>query len=140
MQDFMIGGIPTFLYNLTSSINDEFECHFIATDNKNINPCFHKVGKAVYLGNSKAKIVEYLKKNKIDIVQYGNKDLYRKCALNAGVRVIIERTAGPRSCSLPKDNITHVVSSTQGTIPLIQKNYNGPISTIYNGVDIALPK
>ena len=136
MQDFMVGGIPTFLYNLASNINNEFECYFIATDNKNINPRFYDIGIPIYLGNDKSTIVQYLKNNKIKIVQYGNKDLYRQCAISADIGVIIERTAGPRSCGLPKEGVSHVVASTNGTVPLIRKNYDGPLSVIYNGVDL----
>ncbi len=41
--------------------------------------------------------------------------------------VIIERTAGPRSCKLNRAGVTHVISSTKGTVPLVRDNYDGPV-------------
>jgi len=135
IQDFMVGGIPTFLYNLSSELQDEFEFYFIATENRKINSAFNSIGEATYI-NSEKDITKFLIDKKIDIVQYGNKQSYLTSALNAKVPVIIERTAGPRSCGLNRNGVNHVISSTKGTIPLIRKNYSGGISTIYNGIDI----
>lgn len=134
--DFYMGGIPNFLRTLARHLQGEFNFHFIATDNSNIHPEFHNLGKATYLGQKWDKITKYLSENKIDLVQYGNKLQYKQCAIKAGVPVIVERTAGPRSCKLDRSGITHVISSTKGTVPLIQSNYKGQISIIYNGLDL----
>lgn len=136
LQSFFIGGYETALYNISKKIKDEFEIHFIATGNRNIHPHFHEVGHPLYL-DSWNDITQYLSDNKIDIVQYGNVERYKTCALNAGVPIIIERTAGPRSCNNNREGVTHVISSTKGTVPLIKNNYNGPISIIYNGLDLS---
>lgn len=134
--DFQTGGIPGFLYRLATRLNNQFEFHFIATDNSNINPKFNNVGKAHYFKQHWSDITQYLRDNDIDIVQYGNKIQYKQCAVNAGVPIVIERTAGPRSCHLNRDGVTHVISSTKGTVSLIKTNYTGPVSVIYNGIEI----
>lgn len=137
MQDFMIGGIPTFLYNIAKKLQDKFDFHFLATDNCDIHPHFGEVGIALYTGNDWDYITQYLQENKIDIVQFGNRIEYKECALKAKIPIIIERTAGPRSCNLNRKGVTHVISSTKGTVPLIKRNYNGPISILYNGISIS---
>jgi glycosyltransferase involved in cell wall biosynthesis len=136
LQSFYIGGIETALYNLAKKLSDEFEFHFLATSNSQIHPHFDEVGTAWHTGEKWDYIVQYLKENKIDIVQYGNKIEYKECAVKAKVPIIIERTAGPRSCNLNRDGVTHVISSTKGTVPLIRKNYDGPLTVIYNGIDV----
>jgi glycosyltransferase involved in cell wall biosynthesis len=136
LQSFYIGGYEACLYNIAKKLQDHFEFHFIATENKDIHPHFSEIGKAKYWGNNFEGISNYLINNKIDIVQYGNKQWYKDIALNAKVPIVIERTAGPRSCNLNRDGVTHVISSTKGTVPLIRKNYDGPVSIIYNGVDL----
>lgn len=135
MQDFMIGGIPTFLYNIAKKLQDKFDFHFLATDNTDIHPHFNEVGTALYTGNNWTYVIQYLKENKMNIVQFGNCLSYKECALKAGIPIIIERTAGPRSCNLNREGVTHVISSTKGTVPLIKRNYGGPISILYNGID-----
>lgn len=129
-----MGGWPTFLLNLTQELSREFDFHFIATENKEIHPRFNGLGKVQYLGTKKDKIKKYLQDNQIDIVQYGNKAWPGEVAKDAGVPVIIERTAGPRSCHNDKPHVTHVVASSIGTVPLIRTKYSGPISVIRNGL------
>ncbi len=136
IQDLSYGGIPTFLINLTTKLKGMFEFYFIATDNPNISAKFHNLGNANYFGHDWAKITKFFKDKNIGIVQFGNCLPYKECAIKAKVPIIIERTAGPRSCSLNREGVTHVISSTKGTIPLIRKNYDGPISIIYNGVNV----
>lgn len=132
--DLFMGGWPTFLLNLSEKIQNDFNLHFIAVENSDINPRFASLGSAMYL-NKPAHIVDYLKKVKPDIVQYGNKHWIGEAARNAGVPNIIERTAGPRSCNIPRSFVNYVVASNDGTVPLIKKNYSGPIRVIRNGVD-----
>ena len=136
LQSFYIGGIETCLYNIALKLKDEFDFHFIATENPDIHPRFHEVGKAKYFGRNFEAINNYLIFHQPDIVQYGNQQWYRDIALHAGVKTVIERTAGPRSCNLDRAGVSHVISSTKGTVPLIRKNYDGPLSVIYNGVDL----
>jgi glycosyltransferase involved in cell wall biosynthesis len=136
LQSFFIGGIETCLYNIAKKLNDRFDFHFLATENPDIHPHFDKVGTALHIGNDWNYITQYLQENKIDIVQYGNRIEYKECAIKAKVPIIIERTAGPRSCKLNREGVTHVISSTKGTVPLIRGNYDGPISILYNGVDL----
>lgn len=136
LQSFYIGGIETCLYNIAKELLDEFDFYFLATDNYEIHPHFDEVGTAWYTGEDWSYVTQYLKENKIDIVQYGNRIEYKKCAFDAGVPIIIERTAGPRSCNLNREGVTHVISSTKGTVPLIEHNYSGPVSILYNGVSL----
>lgn len=131
-----MGGWPTFLLNLCAELKDEFEFHFIATDNKDINPKFHKLGKAQYMGQNFESINHYLITHSLDIVQYGNKAWPGKLAKNTpNPPVVIERTAGPRSCKIDRSHVDHVVASNTGTIPIIRNNYDGPITMIRNGLD-----
>lgn len=136
LQSFFIGGYESCLYNIAKELQDHFDFYFFATENKDIHPHFNEVGIARYYGNNFECLNNFLISKQVDIVQYGNKEWYRKMALNAKVPVVIERTAGPRSCNLDRTGVTHVISSTRGTVPLIRANYDGPISVIYNGVDL----
>jgi len=138
LQSFYIGGIETCLYNIARELEDKFDFHFLATNNPDIHPHFDKVGTAYHTGENWDFVSQYLREEKIDIVQYGNRVEYKECAVKAGVPIIIERTAGPRSCNLDKQGVTHVISSTKGTVPAIRKNYGGPISILYNGFDTEL--
>lgn len=136
IQDFMIGGMPTFLCNIATKLKNEFDFYFIATDNPDINPIFSTLGNSHYFGHNWENITRFFKEQKIDIVQFANRIEYKECALKAKVPIIIERTAGPRSCNLNREGVTHVISSTKGTVPLIRNNYDGPISILYNGVNL----
>lgn len=136
IQDFNIGGIPGFILRLSKRINDDFDLYFIATSEKNINNGFYDVGTPLYMGENWEKISKFLKEKSVDIVQYGNKIEYKECAINAGVPVIIERTAGPRSCNLDRSGVSYVISSAKGSVNTIRKNYSGPLSVIYNGISL----
>ena len=136
MGDLDVGGIPTFLINLATELQSHFNFHFISTENPTINSKFKELGQAHYIKNQD-KLITYLKTHRPDIVQYGNQVRFKEAALKAGVPVIIERTAGPRSCHLDRQGVSHVVASARGTVPLIQANYKGPYSVIYNGLDLS---
>jgi len=136
LQSFYIGGYETCLYNIAKKLQEHFEFYFLATNNWDIHPHFDEVGTAWHTGEDWGYLTQFLREENIDIVQYGNRIEYKKCALDAKVPIIVERTAGPRSCNLNRDGVTHVISSTKGTVPLIRRNYDGPISVIYNGVDL----
>jgi len=133
LQSFYIGGYENFLYRLSNELKNDFDFHFIATENTQLNQALFGIGKPIYLDDS-GNITKYISENKIDIVQFGNKLEYKEIAQKAGVPIIIERTAGPRSCGLDKSGVTHVVSSSKGTVPLTRKNYTGPLTVIYNGI------
>lgn len=133
--DLSMGGWPTFLINLTTKLQGDFDFHFIALDNKNINPKFNKLGKAKYIGHNWDVLKKYLVDNSITIVQYGNRDI-GSIIKELNIPVVIERTAGPRSCNIPRNNITHLIASNDGTVPIIRKNYSGEITVIRNGVDL----
>lgn len=135
--DLHMGGWPTFLLNLCKGLRDDFEFSFIAVDNKSINPRFHELGKAEYLGNNLEAINHRLITQKPDIVQFGNKEWLGKIAKNVSNSIIvIERTAGPRSCNIGRSSVDYVIASNEGTIPLIRKNYQGPLEIIRNGLDV----
>jgi len=136
IQSLHIGGTETFIYNTANHLKNHFEFHFIATGNPDIHPKFAKIGKTTYSGEKWNKITDYLKSNKIDILQYGNLPQYKNCALKAKTPAIIERIAGPRSLKSDHDGVTHLVSSSHGIVPAIRKSYSGPITVIHNGTNL----
>lgn len=135
MGDLHVGGIPTFLANLATELQSHFNFHFISTDNPIVNSRFGKLGQAHHI-KAQDKLIKYLQTHKPDIVQYGNQIRFRDAAIKAKIPIIIERTAGPRSCNLDRQGVSHVISSAKGTAPLIRNNYNGSLSVIYNGLDL----
>lgn len=134
IQDLNYGGIPTFLLNLAPRLKD-FDLHFIATQNPKIHPAFKSNGAAYYCPKN---LVGLLKSINPNILQYGNLVEYKNAGLAAGIPVLIERTAGPRSCHLDKMGVTWVVASSEGSVDLIRKRYKGPITVIRNGVDLGV--
>lgn len=135
--DLHMGGWPTFLLNLCSELKDKYEFHFIATDNKNINSKFYELGKAQYLGHNWPAINNYLVHHQPDIVQFGNQSWVGELAKNTpNPPVVIERTAGPRSCNIKRNKVDHVIASNAQSIPLIRHNYTGEITLIRNGLDL----
>lgn len=133
--DLDMGGWPTFLINLATELKGQFEFSFVALDNPNINPKFDELGEAFYVGNNPVHLENHLLNYKPDLVQFGNKNL-GKLIKSTGVPIVIERTAGPRSCNNDRTHVDYVVASNNGTIPLIRKNYDGPLSVIYNGMNL----
>jgi len=132
-----MGGWPTFLMNLATELQGQYDFHFIATDNKNINSKFHELGKAQYLGHNFEAINHYLICHRPDIVQFGNQAWVGELAKNIpNPPIVIERTAGPRSCNIKRNRVDHVIASNFGTVPMIRHNYQGPITVIRNGLDI----
>ena len=113
MQSFHNGGIETHTKNLTSYLKEkyptEFCFNFIATSNPSIHPAFYKIGHPVFFKNDWARIEKYLRDGKIDVVQYGNLIEYKNVAIKAGVKKIIERTAGVRSLGLNKEGVNFVL-------------------------------
>jgi glycosyltransferase involved in cell wall biosynthesis len=141
--DFYIGGIESFLYNLAKKLNQKYEFFFLATHVPKFQDKFFSVGRPVFIPyQAPDEIIRLFKDINPDIVQIHNDVLPLNCALRAGVKNLIERTDGPRSCTrLPKDNFKYVIASTQGTIPLIEKCISrDKIKLIYNGVDLVYIK
>jgi len=137
LQDFNIGGIQTCLFNIASRLAGEFEFHFIATCAEQIQPSFYKAGKPVYI-KKWSSLIEYLRKERIDLVQVHNLRQYADCAMIAEVPVIVERTAGNRSAQNSREGIDWVIASNVGTRRFIEKNFDpSRVSVIYNGVDTA---
>jgi len=139
LQDFHIGGMESIIYRVASTLRDDFDFYFVACHVPDILPKFHKVGTAVYIGQNWWALRNYLKKQKIDLVQYGNVRWFADAALAAGVPVVIERTDGLRSGAAlrPKKGIDGVIASTKGTIEPISKLIDrGKIDLIYNGIDL----
>jgi len=135
--DFHIGGIETFLYNIALALQDKYEFYFLATSSSQIAPHFNEVGTALYAPPQ--QLEKILKRIQPDIFQVHNEQAQINCAINAGIKNIIERTDGTRSVArLKKDKLKLVIASAKGTIPLIQKVAPAklPIELIYNGVDL----
>jgi len=140
IQSWYLGGTETGIYNIANYLKEkypsDFRFHFIATDNKTIHPKFSKIGDAVYMGRDWRKITEYLKMNEIDILQWGNVSEYAKCGFDAGVGKIIERIAGPRSLGKDHSYNDLIISSSEGIVPAIRKEWSGEIAVIKNGVHL----
>ncbi len=137
--DFYIGGIESFLYNLARKLNYEYEFFFLATHVPKFQDKFSSVGTPIFIPyQHPLEITNFFKKINPDIVQIHNDILPLDCALSAGVRNIIERTDGTRSCTrLPKNNFRYVIASSSGTIEMISKYISrDKIRLIYNGVDL----
>lgn len=140
LQDFHIGGMESFLYRIASQLRDHYAFYFIATHVPDILPKFHEVGTAVYLGRDRLRLMRYLRKERIDLVQYGNVRYYADAALAAGVPVVIERTDGIRSgvALQSKAGLDGVIASTRGTIgPISRLIPREKIHLVYNGIDLA---
>jgi glycosyltransferase involved in cell wall biosynthesis len=138
LYDFHISGMASWIYRLASCLRDEFEGHFIATRLPEIGRRFSEVGMAVYVPEESRALVSYLRRNRIDIVQYANSRFLGECALAAGVPVVVERTDGLRrgEALQPKDDLDAVIASTVGTVePISRLIPRERIHVIYNGVD-----
>jgi glycosyltransferase involved in cell wall biosynthesis len=137
LYDFHVGGIENWLYRLASVLNKEFDFYFLATKVPDFLPKFLQVGTCAFLPNP-AKLISYLQKNNIDILQAHNERWPIDAALAAGVPHVIERTDGTRSCTrVPKHGLSLVIASSYGTVPLIANQFPGKrIQVIYNGIDL----
>jgi glycosyltransferase involved in cell wall biosynthesis len=138
LQDFHIGGMESIIYRIAARLRDRYDFTFIATHVPEILPKFHDVGTAIYLGQDWLGLMRYLRREKIDLVQYGNVRLYADAALAAGVPVVIERTDGLRRgvALRSKAGLDAVVASTRGTIePISRLIARDKIHLIYNGID-----
>lgn len=137
--DFHIGGIESFLRNIATQLNSKYEFHFVATSSPNILPIYNQIGYAHYIPPLELK--SFYQKLNPSIIQVHNEQIQIDAAVSAGIKNVIERTDGTRSCArLRKEHLKCIISSTKGTIPLIQKvNLNNiPIHLIYNGLDLNL--
>jgi glycosyltransferase involved in cell wall biosynthesis len=137
--DFYIGGIESFLYNLAKKLNHKYEFFFLATHVPKFQAKFFNVGNTVFISyQNPQEIVRFFKKINPNIVQIHNDIVPLNCALEAGVRNVIERADGTRSCTrLPKDNFKYVIASSSGTIEMISKYITrDKIRLIYNGMDL----
>lgn len=138
MQSWYAGGTEVGMYNITnylkSNYPNEFNFHFIATQNKKIQKHFNKIGTALYMGEKWPNTTNYLKSNNIHILQWGNISQYARCAFDANVPVIIERISGPRSLGKNHTYNTHIISSSDGIVTKIKNEWNGPITVIKNGI------
>ena len=139
IQSWYLGGIETAIYNiaerLASKYPGQYEFHFIATDNQQIHPKFASVGQANYMSRDWGRITQYLSGHDIDILQWGNVSEYAKCGSDAGVPVIIERIAGARSLGKNHSYNTHIISSSDGIVPAIKREWSGGITVIKNGIN-----
>lgn len=139
LQDFHIGGMESIIYRIADRLRDRYDIYFIATHVPEILPKFHEIGTAIYLGQDWFGLMRYLRREKIDLVQYGNVRFYADAALAAGVPVVIERTDGLRrgAALRSKAGLDAVIASTRGTIePISQFVSCKKIHLIYNGVDV----
>jgi glycosyltransferase involved in cell wall biosynthesis len=135
--DFHVGGIENWLYRLACELRGQFDFYFLATKVPDFLPKFKQVGTCAYLPNP-AKMISYLQKHNIDLLQAHNERWPIDAALAAGVLYVIERTDGTRSCTrVPKNGLSLVIASSRGTVPLIARQFPVErIRVIYNGIDL----
>jgi len=138
LNDFHVSGMASWIRRLAERLQGEFAFHFIATRVPQIAEHFHRLGRAVYVPQESRRLVRYLRRNRIALVQYANGRFHGECALAAGVPVVIERTDGLRrgAALQPKDDLDAVIASTAGTVgPISALIPRERIHLIYNGVD-----
>lgn len=138
LLDLDQGGMVSWVYSLASRFHKDHEIHFLCSHVERIAPKFHDLGKAVFFDGDWSRMVEYLRKNCIDVVQFGQRREFADCALAAGVPVVIERLDGPgRVPVMPKTSLDAVVASTRASLEdPAQTSAWGKMHQIYNGVDI----
>lgn len=135
--DFHVGGIENWLYRLATELRGQYDFYFLATKVPEFLPKFQQVGVCIYL-SSPAKMIPYLQKHNIDILQAHNERWPVDAALAAGVPHIIERLGGQRSWRrIPKYGLELVIASAQmaaeAVNDLIPKER---IRVVYNGIDL----
>ena len=139
LYDFDMGGMVSWVYRLATRLADRHELHFVCTHVPRIAPRFSDVGRAHYVGRDWGALQRYLRRHRIDVVQYGQHRVFGDCAMAARVPVVIERTDGARDGALEhsKRSLDAVVASTRGTVPRLAELVDpSRIHLIYNGVDV----
>jgi len=137
LPDFYIGGIESWLYRLALALKDDYEFHFLATRTPTSLQHFSQIGHFEYLPNP-LKMMMYLAKNNIDIVQVHNERWPIDAALAAGVKHIIERLGGRRSwLRVPKYGLDLIIASSEMGKKTVVDAFPGcEVVVIYNGVDL----
>lgn len=136
LWDWNLGGIASWMFRLAHAM-PEFEFHFIATHlQAHANRC-DEVGRFAYTP-SFASLVRYFQQQRMDLVQVSNNRWPVDAARVAGVKKIIERTDGTRSCcALSKGDLDWVIVSAAGTQPFIRRFWpHVPTTVIHNSVDL----
>lgn len=138
LQMFGIGGMPKWLFRLASELQDEFEFSFIATNSPHFAKEYKKVAKLYYFPYKSPFLQYFLKWKGFDIIQTANKRMYVDAAINAGTKVIIERTDGIRAGAAlgDKSGLDAVIASTRGLVPILENMIaKERIHLIFNGID-----
>jgi glycosyltransferase involved in cell wall biosynthesis len=135
--DFHVGGIESWLFRLAKFLKNEFDFYFISTKVEEILPKYKNIGECAFLPDP-VKMIRYLQRNYIDIIQVHNERWPIDAALAAGVPIIIERLGGPRSwLRVPKYGLDMVVASSWMAAEAVRGSIESSrIRVIYNGIDL----
>lgn len=136
--DFHVGGIENWLFRLATALHGEYEFYFLSTKVPEFLPKFRQTGTCAFLPDP-ARMITYLRRHNIDLVQVHNERWPVDAALAAGVPKVLERLGGQRSWRrVSKYGLDLVIASSQMAAKAIadlapQKK----IRLIYNGIDLA---
>ncbi|MGQ9682045.1 MAG: glycosyltransferase family 4 protein [Anaerolineae bacterium] len=138
LWDFYMGGMASWIHRLASALKDEYEYAFLATSCREFAPQFHRLGRCAYLP-SFLSMWRWFRENPVDLLQAACQRWPIDAARAAGVRSIIERTDGTRSCCIvPKDKVDLVIASSMQTADLVRRVAPSvPVEVIYNAIDVA---
>ena len=136
LWDWNLGGIASWMFRLTKALS-EFEFHFVATHLEVHAPACDQIGTFAYAPNLWT-LANYLRKERINLVQVSNNRWPIDAARLAGVPRIIERTDGTRSCCVvEKNDLDFLIISAAGTAPLIRRFWpEVPHQVVYNAIDL----
>ena len=138
LNDFDMGGMPTWVYRLATRLHRDHELHFLCTEVDRIAPKFEAVGRPRFCAGGVAELVDVLRAERVAVVQYGQRPVYGEAAMAAGVPVVIERTDGWRQ-GLPHvaRGLDAIVASTRSTAEGLRLRFgHARVRLIHNGVDL----
>jgi glycosyltransferase involved in cell wall biosynthesis len=137
LWDWNLGGIASWMFRIAGAM-PEYEFHFIATHLEQHASGCNQLGSFAYTPGF-WKLRNYFIKRRIELVQVHNNRWPVDAAKAAGVRHIIERTDGTRSCcALSKRDLDYVIVSAAGTLPFIHSFWpNVRTEIIHNALDLS---
>ena len=123
---------------MAEALNGEFDFYFLSTRVPEFLPKFRQAGSCAYLPDP-ARMIAYLRRRNIDLVQVHNQRWPVDAALAAGVPRVIERLGGRRSWRrVPKYGLDLVIASARMALEAVADLApSEKVRLIYNGIDLA---
>ncbi|RJP62043.1 MAG: glycosyltransferase family 1 protein [Candidatus Auribacter fodinae] len=135
---FDMGGIQRTFLSIAEGLREKgYEFHMINTFMDSFQQRFRQCGKCVYI-HENLRLLEYLRENKIDIVQTNGFARGNYIAYTAGVPRIVERLSGMNSAfRFEKTPVDCIISSTNKVFEKAVQGYpHKYIKLIQNGIDL----